>query len=113
MGYLINSQCVADLSTAKQLHCRSFDSVWGNGTDLVASRCVAQDFTLTDFVVCKQVNAGACSNVTYSYPTFPSCSYDGSLSVASEYFAVVLSVVVIVFAAARLRRYFWGHHEGI
>jgi hypothetical protein len=115
MGYLFKGACYPDLPSAKAADCSQSATFWGSTTNIYSSQCTSTTFDAasTTKTLCVQTNGGACTNRTVAYPNYPNCTYDGGVSLSSDYFAALLAFLAIIYVGSRLKQYFWGRHEGI
>lgn len=110
---LFNGTCYPDALLAHAERCGSFGQVWGNTTTVYTAECTAVNATTGALTICKRTNGGACTNITQPVAVYPTCIYTGQTSMSLDYFGALLGFLVIVFVASRIKRMFWGQHEGV
>lgn len=114
-GSLYKSVCFSDIALAKAAQCSDQGISAINPADgtVFVSRCEGADST-NDIMYSLVFKNGALANsMKIPYPTFPDCVYDGGASMAVDYFGAVLSALVVIALAARLKQIFWKNHEGV
>ncbi len=113
MGSLYKGACFPTVEVARAEQCSQSGAVWGSTTSAYTVECTNTAFTTTTMSMCRRLNGAACTNYTIPFQTYPSCTYDGSTSVAVDYFGALLGFLLILYVGSRLKNYFWGKHESV
>lgn len=112
MGVLYKGVCFPSADFAQAEFCSGYWASYSSSTGVTELRCAAPG--ATKFDISTAVNGVLQPGVTPGdYPVFPACGYDSGVNLSSEYFSAVLAFLVIVWLATRIKRMFWGNHEGI
>lgn len=111
MGALHKGACYPSEAEAQAQACSSVFSFAAGGGAVYSAEC--QGVTAGAMDICKRTDGGTCVMVSQPLPPFPACSFDAPASIASEYFGVVLSFVVVVWLGSRIFRIFWKNHEAV
>jgi hypothetical protein len=105
MGALLRGVCFPTVDVASAESCGQLHQSWGSGTALMTADCVAS--SATDLTISKCTDGSGCVSFTEPAQVYPVCAYDGAVSLSMEYFAAVLSFLVVVWRGARVYKFFW------
>lgn len=105
MGALFKGVCYPDAVAARQEACSASAATWGSGTSAITTECATSNFTLPTFEVCKRIDGGLCSILTYE-PFFPDCEYAGGTDMALEWLYLVLPILATLWGVKKLAEMF-------
>ena len=113
MGFLYKGACFPTVEQARAEQCAQSGSVWGSTTSAYTIECTNTAFNTATMNMCRRLNGAACTSYTQPFQTYPSCTHDGSVTTAIDYFGAFLGVMTILYVGSRLKNYFWGKHESV
>lgn len=106
MGALYKNVCYPTQSLARQESCTQFDSKNMVGANLYTSECTSTVYTTANMAICKRTNGGVCTTVAQPWPFTPSCSHDGGVSLAYDWFLASMALVAVVWGGKKLIQLF-------
>lgn len=114
MGFLHQGVCFPTSGHVRHEFCAVGQTVPGGAGQLVMHQCQS-GYDPTDPTVTMAKFVDGVASGTYAAPWPPEipCEYEGGVGLALEYFALILGFLVITWAGARVKSYFWGKHESV
>jgi hypothetical protein len=107
VGAQYKGVCFPTVEMARADACASVSQFQLTGANLYSAECTTSNFSLTGpMAVCKRTNGGACVNVNQPYPPFQPCSFDSPVRQSSEYFALALGFLAVVFVGRWIYDFF-------
>ncbi|MDO8447544.1 MAG: hypothetical protein Q7T10_01905 [Rhodoferax sp.] len=116
MGSLLAGVCYPSLDLAKSVFCSNLHiSVATSSSVTTEYYCwgVVGPYGPEGYSMSAYQNGVWSGDSVGDYPGFVDCNFDAGTSLSMEYFALFLGFLVVVAVASRLKRIFWGNHEGL
>lgn len=115
MGTLYRGTCYPTRADAAKDHCSNFQYSYTQSNVTYSGYCSETAFTNTASLAVteRNGNTGVTSAKTTAWPTDIPCTFDGSTTMATDFFYAILGFVVVVWCASRIKNFFWRSHEAV
>lgn len=114
MGSLYRGTCYPSHTDVKKQACSQFLYTYTASNVTYTGQCTETAFTGATLAVTERNgNTGATSAKTIAAPADIACTYDGSTTMATDFFYAILGFVVVVWCASRIKNMFWRSHEAL
>lgn len=98
---LYNGTCYPSPLIARSAVCSASNSFQSIGSTVYSSECVSLP-TDTNMTICTRVNGGACVGRSQPWPYMAGCTFDGGTSLATDYLALAMGFLVIIWGGKKL-----------
>jgi hypothetical protein len=114
MGTLYKGTCYPSLAVARREFCGESREAVTSGGSLVSHVCAQPvDYAASTVSMASFANGVASGTYSASWPPDLPCDHDGMASANVEWFGIVVSFLVVVWAGSRLHRFFWPKNHDL
>jgi hypothetical protein len=110
MGLLYKNVCYPTSDQARAASCSDITYTYASGTNVYTRECNSAS-TSASMTICTRKDAGICTSSTAPWPVYPTCTFDGGVNFAHDWFAVVLILLALVWGGKKTISLFEAHHD--
>lgn len=112
MGSLYKSVCYPDYQLVKDQACASFGFTWADaGSSVNTASCDVASLASPSMSVLKFRSGVQVDQFLTPWPSDNPCQFSGASEFALEWFAIVISLLVVVWGGKLIVKLFDSHHD--